>query len=35
MGHGITPRDFFDIMGMEHEIEVDRAAGGDAFKVEV
>ncbi len=28
---GMTPRDFFEVMGLSKEIEVDNAAGGMAF----
>ena len=28
---GYSPRDFFEVMGLSHEIEVDTAAGGGAY----
>jgi 2-methylisocitrate lyase-like PEP mutase family enzyme len=28
---GYSPRDFFDVMGLKHEEEIDRLAGGQAF----
>lgn len=28
---GYGPRDFFDVMGLKHEEEIDRLAGGQAF----
>lgn len=28
---GLDPRGFFDVMGLQHEMEVDRRAGGVAF----
>lgn len=31
MGKGTSPRDFFEVMGLSHEIEVDEAACGGAF----
>ncbi len=31
---GMRPRDFFDVVGLQHEMKVDRAAGGAAFVVD-
>ncbi|RSH83781.1 hypothetical protein EHS25_005396 [Saitozyma podzolica] len=31
---GMQPRQFFDVMGLQHEMAVDRAVGGDAFVVD-
>ncbi|KAI0471000.1 Pyruvate/Phosphoenolpyruvate kinase-like domain-containing protein [Xylariaceae sp. FL0804] len=28
---GLSPRGFFDVMGLQHEMEIDRLAGGTAF----
>lgn len=32
---GYSPRDFFEVMGLKHEIAVDNAAGGSHFTDEV
>lgn len=29
---GLEPRGFFDVMGLQAEMEIDRLAGGVAFK---
>lgn len=29
---GLDPRGFFNLMGMEKEMEIDRLAGGHAFE---
>jgi hypothetical protein len=32
---GLDPRGFFDVMGLQHEIEIDQRAGGASFSEEV